>query len=93
MIPIDCLADCLTKSSADAKYLIKAINIGCLPHVDKHPFFREPMEGRHKACESVAHRIVDNIDLAPEVNYFLGSLVGPEIQKCPAVAEWYNEDC
>ena len=45
----DCLSDCLTKHSAKSTALIKAVNTGVLPHVDKHPPFRELMKTKHKA--------------------------------------------
>ena len=45
----DCLADCLTKASAKPQALIKAVDTGVLPNVDKHPPFRELMKHRHKA--------------------------------------------
>ena len=45
----DCLSDCLTKSSAKPEALIKAVNTGILPNVDKHPPFRELMKDKHKA--------------------------------------------
>ena len=90
VISVDCLADCLTKASADMKYLLKAVNIGFLPNVDKHPPFRDLMKGRHKAYESVAHWVCENLECAPEVTYFLGTPVGTEIQKCLAVKDWYD---
>ena len=90
VISVDCLADCLTKASADAKYLLKAVNTGFLPNVDKHPPFRDLMKGRHKAYESVAHWVCENLECAPEVTYFLGTPVGTEIQKCLAVKDWYD---
>ena len=45
----DCLADCLTKSSAKPQALTKAVDTGILPNVDKHPPFRELMKNKHKA--------------------------------------------
>ena len=45
----DCLADCLTKASAKPQALMKAVDTGFLPNVDKHPPFRELMKHRHKA--------------------------------------------
>ena len=43
-----CLSDCLTKASAKADELIKAVTTGVLPECDKHPPFREKLQ--HKAC-------------------------------------------
>jgi hypothetical protein len=45
----DCLSDCLTKTNAKPDALIKAVNTGYLPNVDKHPPFRELMRNKHKA--------------------------------------------
>ena len=45
----DMLADCLTKGTVKPDALIKAVNTGVLPNVDKHPPFRELMQHRHKA--------------------------------------------
>ena len=42
-----CLSDCLTKMSAKADALRKAIDTGTLPDVDMHPSFRTLMQ--HKA--------------------------------------------
>ena len=46
----NCLADCLTESSAKADNLITAVKTGRLLDVDIHPNFRTLME--HKACLS-----------------------------------------
>ena len=45
----DCMSDCLTKSSAKPDFLLKAVNTGILPNVDKHPPCRELMKHRHVA--------------------------------------------
>ena len=45
----DCLSDCLTKASAIPQALIKAVDTGYLPNIDKHPPFREMMKHKHKA--------------------------------------------
>ena len=42
-----CLSDCLTKQSAKADALRKAVETGVLPDVDMHPSFRTLMQ--HKA--------------------------------------------
>ena len=49
VVSADCLADPLTKNSAKADALVKAVDTGVLPNVDKHPPFREMMQNRHKA--------------------------------------------
>ena len=48
----DCLADPLTQNSAKPTALIKAVDTGVLPNVDKHPAFRGFMHHRHKAYAS-----------------------------------------
>ena len=85
----DCLADCLTKASAKPDYLIKAINTGVLPHVDKHPPFRTLMEGRHKAY-TLSEWIVYNIEEAANVVTFLGKNVQKEVAHYLATADWYS---
>ena len=45
----DCLSDCLIKTPAKPDALIKAVDSGYLPNVDKHPPFRELMKNKHKA--------------------------------------------
>lgn len=42
-----CLADCLTKKSANPQNLIDAVRQGCLQEVEAHPPFRSLLE--HKA--------------------------------------------
>ena len=86
----DCLADCLTKASADNKPLIQSVETGILPNVDKHPPFRELMAGRHKAYMSIAEWIVWNIPSAGEVYTFLGEPVYRQVQQCLAIADWYT---
>ena len=49
VVSADCLADPLTKNSVKADALVKAVNTGVLPNVDRHPPFREMMQHRHKA--------------------------------------------
>ena len=51
VVTADMLGDCLTKHSVKPDNLIKAIETGHLPNVDKHPPFREMMRNRHKAYE------------------------------------------
>ena len=36
VVSADCMSDCLTKASAKPDALIKAVNTGCLPNIDKH---------------------------------------------------------
>ena len=45
----DMLGDCLIKNSVQPENLIKGIESGVLPNVDRHPPFRELMRTRHKA--------------------------------------------
>ena len=49
-----CLSDCLTKASAKADELIKAVSTGVLPQCDKHPPFREKLQ--HKAYTAAPGR-------------------------------------
>ena len=69
VVTTDCLADCLTKESAKADNLIKAVNTGILPNVDKHPPFRQLMKHRHKAYGTTDHeqelwRLQENMFIA-----------------------------
>ena len=48
VVSADCLADCLTKSSAKPEALISAVDAGTLPQVDVHPEFRALL--KLKAC-------------------------------------------
>ena len=57
VVSADCLADCLTKQSAKPDALVKAVDTGVLPNVDKHPPFRELMQNRHKA-----YKVLDGED-------------------------------
>ena len=65
VISEDCLADCLTKSSAKPQALMKAVETGVLPNVDKHLLFREFMRYRHKAY-TASSRDVDEPDPEPD---------------------------
>jgi len=85
---IDCMADCLTKHSAKPDYLIKAVNTGVLPNVDKHQPFREMMKDKHKAY-LLADWIVHNIPNSSNVHSFLGIEVYGQIQQCLALVDWY----
>ena len=78
----DCLADCLTKSSAKPAALIKAVETGWLPNVDKHPPFRELMRGKHKAYYTgdLVSWIVRNIPDAGNVLTFMAIPVRVQIE-------------
>ena len=91
VVSVDCLADCLTKASAKADYLIRAVNEGVLPNVDKHPPFRKLMEGRHKAY-TLSEWICYNLVHPGEIDAFLGSPVAGEIRQYLATADWYYHD-
>ena len=52
-----CLADCLTKNSANPDVLVKAVSTGVLPDVDTHPPFRSAL--KHKAF--VVSLLVDTL--------------------------------
>ena len=67
----DCLSDCLTKNSAKPTALIKAVNEGTLPNVDKHPSFRDMMRSKHKAytssSDSSLTRLCEEEDMSDEL--------------------------
>ena len=90
VVSADCMADCLTKASAKAEFLVKAVDDGKLPNVDRHPPFREIMAGRHKAYQTVAHWIIENIPSCNDVVTFLGQFVQREIQVLLATTDWYD---
>ena len=90
VVSADCLADCLTKTSAKADALVKAIDTGNLPNVDKHPPFRELMRDRHKAYSTLAAWIIRNVPAASEVTTFLALPISMEIKGALAVTDWYN---
>ena len=72
----DCLADCLTKSSAKPDALIKAVTTSTLPNVDMHPPFRDMMKYKHKAYHArgdvLASWIMNNVPGGREVIELLG---------------------
>jgi hypothetical protein len=68
VISEDCLADPLTKNSAKADALRKAIETGILPHADSHPPFR----GLLKNKAYLAQWIIRNIAYASCVSTFMG---------------------
>ena len=72
-----CLADPLTKSSALADELVKAVNTGILPEVDIHPPFRELLQ--HKAF--LVEWMMDNIKEVATAVAFLGTDITDEIYK------------
>ena len=63
----DMMADCLTKSSAKPEPLIEAVATGKLPNSDKHPPFREMMQGKHKAYASLPEWLSRNVPKAKEI--------------------------
>ena len=73
VVSADCLSDCLTKNSAKADALIKAVNDGYLPNADKHMPFREMMKTYHKAY--LIQWIMHNIPDARDVYSFVGTEV------------------
>ena len=100
VVSADCLADCLTKSSADNKPLIQSVETGTLPNVDKHPPFRELMQNKHKAYLSEDETmpdliawIVHNIPHADEVMTFMAIPVRTRIEHylmTTASDEWWH---
>ena len=94
VVSADCLADCLTKASAKPEALMKAVDTGVLPNVDKHPPFRELMKNRHKAysaseCDNEPESepdplipwITHNLDNANEIMTFLAVPVRLRIEQ------------
>ena len=88
----DCLADCLTKTSAKATAIVKAVDTGVLPNVDKHPPFRELLKNKHKAYSNCPDRdddssqsliawLVHNIPDAANVVTFLAIPVRQRIEQ------------
>ena len=67
-----CLADPLTKASALADELVKAVNTGILPEVDIHPPFRELLQ--HKAF--LIEWLIVNIENVATAVAFLGTDIG-----------------
>ena len=87
VVSADCLADPLTKNSAKPDALLKAIDTGVLPNVDKHPPFRELMKKHHKAY--LSQWLVRNIHNAPTLTYFMGVPIGVEVASFLASTNWY----
>ena len=85
----DMLGDCLTKSSIKPDNLIKAIETGVLPNVDRHPPFRELMKNRHKAYE-LADWCVYNLKEVREVTSFLLFPIASAIAHVLEYADWYQ---
>ena len=88
----DCLSDCLTKASAKPGALMKSVDTGFLPNVDKHPPFRELMRDKHKAYASIREQawectndlvswLVKNLDQANEVLTFFTVPVRSKIEQ------------
>ena len=95
----DCLSDCLTKSSAKPDALIKAVNTGWLPNVDKHPSFRELMRNKHKAyvfygteSSDLISWITRNLEDACDIHAFMNIPVRLRIEQflvtCSGVADY-----
>ena len=72
-----CLADALTKHSAQPDELIKALETGNLPETDIHPPFRELLQ--HKAF--TVRWIIDNLKNAATAVAFLGLDISSELCK------------
>ena len=90
VVSVDCMADCLTKTSAKADPLVKSVESGTLPNVDKHPPFRELMKDRHKAYMTLAAWLVRNVPACADVCTFLAIPVHNEIRACLALTDWYT---
>ena len=70
-----CLADCLTKSSAKADELIKAVLTGVLPNADVHPPFRTVLQNKAFLVEWFSY----NTTLGPTVLTFLAEDISAEV--------------
>ena len=81
VISEDCMADCLTKTSAKPDALIKAVDTGILPNVDKHPPFRELMQHKHKAFMQLAYWLHRNLPEARNIVTFLGFCVKSAVEQ------------
>ena len=92
VVSLDCLADPLTKSSAKPEFLIKAIDTGKLPNVDKHPPFRELMASRHKAYGTcaLAQWICLNLPHAGDVMTFMAEPIYKSIQYVLHTSDWFE---
>ena len=79
-----CLADCLTKHSAQADVLIEAINTGYLQQVDCHPPFRTMIKSKAFLAEWICRNLYDcqHVEtflcepLSVEISIFLSAQVG-----------------
>ncbi len=69
--------------------LVKAVNTGILPNVDKHHPFRKIMEGRHKAFATLSAWCVYNLDFPSDIVTFIGCEVQSEIKALIAGHDWY----
>ena len=80
----DCLADPLTKSSADSGPLENAVRTGWLPNCEKQPRFRELVQGKHKAYgadprQAVAKWVCGNLAYASTITHFLDIPIHNEV--------------
>ena len=92
VVSIDCMADALTKASANPAYLLKAVNTGKIPNVDKHPPFRELMKGRHKAYCTIEEWLARNLPNADQISTFLCQPVHRRILLDRRVSDLYDRD-
>ena len=89
----DCLSDCLTKASAKPQALIKTVDSGLLPNIDKHPPFRELMKNKHKAyaleewqcTDDLVSWMLMNLDRSNEIMTFFLVPVRTRIEQYFAV--------
>ena len=78
----NCLADCLTKSSAKPDNLLDAIKTGRLPCCDTHPPFRSLLE--HRAY--LSRWLIKNV----QAGRFATAFLGVPIELVPNRAQHYN---
>ena len=69
-----CLADCLTKASANCKNLVDSVMSGDIKEIDSHPAFRSLMEHKALALAWLTKELSLLPELCKEICLMLGSL-------------------
>ena len=89
---LDCLSDCLTKNSADDKYLREAIRTSVLPRADKHKPFRELMSTRHKAYWHVTSELTQWLSENLDSETFRDAVCFLDFRCSKEVANWVQSE-
>eukprot|EP00973_Karenia_brevis_P080486 11166381-Karenia_brevis.AAC.1 len=76
----------LTRVSANADILIKAVMTGVLSRVDQNPSFRELMKDKHRAYMILADWCVQSMTMPAEIVTCLGLYIQPQVQHCLSVS-------